>query len=320
MKKIFTIAACAVMLMGAAVESNAAVVMVENSGKATHTWAEGWGNKSLPGAELSKTETNGLLTIYDPEGFQVSGRSGILFKTVDEKTWYKHWEPATLNPDNYVDYYSGDGNNTDVFFEGNGTFFCVNSHWNQHGCRANVQGRPTCVLSVNGEETEMPYNEETGCYEIASIQMEEGTEYNVRLKTEYLSFAAEKRETGYLFSYTAAESAAMEAGQEVKAMNVNIRNEKAAFTMRSSEYSFAFNPVASELTIVDLKTSGVEGVEGDGVEVVGGNGYISVKGADSYKIYNVSGMQIQAAGTQTEVPAGIYMVLVGKKTVKVVVK
>lgn len=276
------------------------------------------GSVPFPNAAFGQTETPNLFTVYSSAGMEVSGKSGMLI--TDETKWYKHWEAATVTPGNYVDYYEGGNNNTDVFFEGNGTFSCVNAAWNGYGFRVSVQERPTCYLTVNGEEKEMVFNGESGLYEVQGVDMTAADEYNVRLKTAYYDLNSEELKEGYLFTYTAADDIAEVNEVTEKTLTANIEAKTAVFGMANAQYDFSFNPVTGVLGILDNGTSGIEGVDSSSLVVIGGNGFITVKGADTYKVYTLAGNEMLVKGETVELPAGLYLVSVGTKTVKVVVK
>lgn len=317
MKHLFTFAVCAAMFGGMANAVEPEPLFPRTDGLRLHCWGVN-GGVAFPNAAFGQTETSNLFTVYSPAGMAVNGTSGMLI--TDETKWYKRWEPATLTSGSYVDYYEGGNNNTDVFFEGSGTFCCVHAVWNGSGYRASVDERPTCYLTVNGEEKEMVFNGESGLYEVQNVDMKATDDYNVRLKTNYFDFTSEVSQEGYLFTYTASDEV-VEANEAMeKTLTANIEAKTAKFGMADAQYNFSFNPVTGVLGILDNGTSGVEDVDSTSLVVIGGNGFITVKGVDAYKVYTLAGNEMIVKGETVELPAGLYLVSAGTKTVKVVVK
>lgn len=317
MKHLFTFVVCAAMFGGMANAVEPEPLFPRGDGLRLHCW-EANGSVPFPSAAFGQTETSNLFTVYSPAGMAVNGTSGMLI--TDETKWYKHWEPATLTPGSYVDYYEGGNNNTDVFFEGSGTFCCVHAVWNGYGYRASVDERPTCYLTVNREEIEMVFNGESGLYEVQNVDMKATDDYNVRLKTNYFDFTSEVLQEGYLFTYTASDEV-VEANEAMeKTLTANIEAKTAKFGMADAQYNFSFNPVTGVLGILDNGTSGVEDVDSTSLVVIGGNGFITVKGVDAYKVYTLAGNEMIVKGETVELSAGLYLVSAGTKTVKVVVK
>lgn len=318
MKHLFTFVVCAAMFGGMANAVEPEPLFPRGDGLRLHCWSVD-GSMSFPNAAFGQTETPNLFTVYSPAGMEVNGKSGMLI--TDETKWYKHWDqPVSVTPGSYVDYYEGGNNNQDVFFEGSGTFCCVHAVWNGYGFRASVDERPTCYLTVSGEEKEMVFNGESGLYEVQNVDMKATDDYNVRLKTVYFDSSSEEQTEGYLFTYTASDEV-VEANEVMeKTLTANIEAKTAKFGMADAQYNFSFNPVTGVLGILDNGTSGVEDVDSTSLVVIGGNGFITVKGVDAYKVYTLAGNEMIVKGETVELPAGLYLVSTGTKTVKVVVK
>lgn len=293
-----------------------------DNGLALHSWGVDDGIP-FPVVEFSKTETPDLFVVYDAEGMAVSGRSGLLLHAGD--TWYKHWEyGTTLMPGIFVDYYTGDGNQQDVFFEGTGTFYTLCAVWNGYGYRTSVfEGRPACYVSVNGEETAMAYNEVSGLYELDNIVLDAESSVSIRLKAKYVAFDEMKTETeGNLFSY--AVSLPVEITQENYQVTVpvvpNIDGTAALLVTNAAEYSLAFNPVTKELTVCDIQLASVGEVEAVKA-VYASDGVIGVNGGKTFDVYTVDGAKLFGNSRgEVRVAPGVYVVVVDGEATKVLVK
>lgn len=87
-------------------------------------------------------------------------------------------------------------------------------------------------------------------------------------------------------------------------------------------YSIRFNIFTGETSITrNGESSIVSSLEGkDDVKVVGGNGVITVSGADRIAVYTTSGALVSENISNVNVPGGIYIVKADNKVIKIVVK
>lgn len=86
-----------------------------------------------------------------------------------------------------------------------------------------------------------------------------------------------------------------------------------------TSFTVKFNILSGAYSLT--KTSSVADVEAADVKVIGGAGEIRVEGAaEGVKVFALSGALLSEGETIVKVPAGIYLVSVGSKVVKVAVK
>ena len=76
----------------------------------------------------------------------------------------------------------------------------------------------------------------------------------------------------------------------------------------------------SEIEVDDDIVVGVDSALADGVSIKTGAGRIEILGAEDNQIYNVSGVLVGAGKSCYNVANGFYLVKLGNKTIKVVVK
>ena len=70
---------------------------------------------------------------------------------------------------------------------------------------------------------------------------------------------------------------------------------------------------------MDPVTDSVDGLEGEAVSIVGGEGEIRVEGASEVAVYTTGGALVSREAVAT-VPAGLYIVKADRQVAKVVVK
>lgn len=100
--------------------------------------------------------------------------------------------------------------------------------------------------------------------------------------------------------------------------DVDFGGTGAAMTSYTS-FTVKFNILSGAYSLT--KTSSVADVEAVDVKVIGGAGEIRVEGAaEGVKVFALSGALLSEGETIVKVPAGIYLVSVGSKVVKVAVK
>ncbi len=97
------------------------------------------------------------------------------------------------------------------------------------------------------------------------------------------------------------------------------RGSEGCVTTTSGTYKASFNLGTGEFVLTS--TGGVNSIDAESVKVIGGNGVITINGnVKNVEVYSMTGSLISKNATTVEMPAGVYIVVIDNKAVKVRVK